>query len=490
MSTELRAGVARSVVLALAALVATTAVLLGPAADAIGLRGGDLILRSSYEAGELPPLACAGPEADSDDDGLVDPACVQVFTPPDPRDVATPIDPTVPVDFDEVTEFLHSGPNPVQRGARREDIAPHRVVVIRGKVMNDQGAPLAGVLVRALDQPEVGYTYTRSDGIYDLAVNGGGEVVVDYQRSGFLRAQRRVDAPWRDWQWAADVRMVALDPAATTVSLGPAAPQQVVQGSTMVDADGSRRVALIIPPGTRAELVFNDGSRVPASSLTVRATEYTVGPSGPERLPGSLPASSQYTYAVELSADEAIASGAKSVEFSAPIAAYLENFLSFPVGVHIPVGSYRFRYGQWLPEPDGRVVRVLSTAGGVAQLDVDGNGIQATDAEYAALGISSFERTRLATLYPAGSELWRFQVLHFTPWDCNFPAIPNDGDEPPREPLDEDPDDGSDDPDGDPCSGNPTPDCSAGDDQGDEDSQDEELGDENCEPGSVIGCES
>ena len=309
------------------------------------------------------------------------------------------------------------------------DIAAHRVAVIRGKVMNDQGSPLAGVLVRALDQPEVGYTYTRSDGIYDLAVNGGGEVVVDYQRPGFLRAQRRVEAPWRDWQWAADVRMVALDPAATTVSLGPAAPQQVVRGSTMVDADGSRRVSLIVPSGTQAELVFNDGSRVPAPSLTVRATEYTVGPSGPERLPGSLPASSQYTYAVELSADEAIASSAKSVEFSAPVAVYLENFLSFPVGVHIPIGSYRFRYGQWLPEPNGRVVRVLSIAGGVASLDVNGADAPAMDAEYAQLGISIAERTRLAALYPAGVELWRFSVRHFTPWDCNLPNIPNDSDD-------------------------------------------------------------
>jgi len=375
---ELRGGPIRAAMLTLA-LLACAMALLGPAADAIGLRGVDLIFRSSYEVGELPPRVCVGAEADSDDNGLVDAECVQVFTPPNPRDVATPIDPTVPVDFDEVTEFLHAGPNPVQRGARREDIAPHRVAVIRGKVMNDQGSPLAGVLV------------------------------------GFLRAQRRVDTPWRDWQWAADVRMVALDSAATTVSLGATAPQQVVRGSTVVDADGSRRVSLIIPPGTQAELVFNDGSRVPARSLTVRATEYTVGPSGPERLPGSLPASSQYTYAVELSADEAILANAKSVEFSTSIAAYLKNFLSFPVGVHIPVGSYRFRHGQWLPEPNGRVVRVLSISSGVAALDVNGVGVAATEAEYAELGISLAERARLAALYTAGSELWRFTVRHFTP---------------------------------------------------------------------------
>jgi hypothetical protein len=36
------------------------------------------------------------------------------------------------------------------------------------------------------------------------------------------------------------------------------------------------------------------------------------------------------------------------------------------------------------------------------------------------LGISIAERTRLATLYPAGVELWRFTVRHFTLWDCNW----------------------------------------------------------------------
>ena len=112
MSMELRGGTLRVVVFAIGAVVTTAAVLLGPSADAISLRGVDLIFRSSYEVGELPPRVCAGPEADSDDDGLVDAACIQVFTPPNPGDVATPIDPTVPVDFDEVTEFLHVGPNP------------------------------------------------------------------------------------------------------------------------------------------------------------------------------------------------------------------------------------------------------------------------------------------------------------------------------------------------------------------------------------------
>jgi hypothetical protein len=54
-------------------------------------------------------------------------------------------------------------------------------------------------------------------------------------------------------------------------------------------------------------------------SLSIRATEYTVGKAGPASMPGKLPPSSGYTYAVELSADEAIAAGATTVTFSKPL---------------------------------------------------------------------------------------------------------------------------------------------------------------------------
>ncbi len=46
-------------------------------------------------------------------------------------------------------------------------------------------------------------------------------------------------------------------------------------------------------------------------------------------------------------------------------------------------------------------------------------------------GIDAAEVAKLATLYPAGKELWRVEVTHFTPWDYNHPYGPADGAGPP-----------------------------------------------------------
>ena len=70
----------------------------------------------------------------------------------------------------------------------------------------------------------------------------------------------------------------------------------------------------------------------------MHATEFTVGPDGPEAMPAELPPASIYTYAVEFTAEEAEAAGAETVEFSEPVFHTLENFLEFPVGTDLPVG--------------------------------------------------------------------------------------------------------------------------------------------------------
>ena len=57
----------------------------------------------------------------------------------------------------------------------------------------------------------------------------------------------------------------------------------------------------------------------PLDILAVRATEYSVGTSGPAAMPGELPPSSAYTYAVELSVDQALAAAATRVNFDRPV---------------------------------------------------------------------------------------------------------------------------------------------------------------------------
>src|SRR5205085_8935443 len=104
------------------------------------------------------------------------------------------------------------------------------------------------------------------------------------------------------------------------------APMQMHEGTMQTDADGQRHAALMFTPGTSASLVMPDGTTEPMSSLKIRATEYTVGAMGPKAMPAALPPTSAYTYCVELSADEAVATGATSVRFDKPVWMYVENF--------------------------------------------------------------------------------------------------------------------------------------------------------------------
>ncbi|MBI4954787.1 MAG: hypothetical protein HY908_22385, partial [Myxococcales bacterium] len=190
---------------------------------------------------------------------------------------------------------------------------------------------------------------------------------------------------------------------------------------------------------------------------------YTVGPLGPKAMPGELPPASAYTYAVEIGADEAVAAGATSVRLSAPAAFYVENFLSLPVGAHVPLGAFDLGRGEWLAEPDGRVVKVVGVSGGAAELDVDGDGLADDASALAALGVTDEERAVVAELYGVGAELWRAAIAHLTPFDCNMASVPDPQD--PCHPLDPS------------CGGGPNPD----DDDDDDD-------DGPCEEGSIIDC--
>jgi len=350
--------------------------------------------------------------------------------PPDPATVATPIDPTVVTDIAASTAFLYNGTNPIQRGAQPGAVDPVIVAVLRGAVHDRSGQPISGVAVKVVGRPDLGSTLTRADGMFDLAANGGGLVTVQFDKSGYLTAQRQVRARWRDYAWLPDVVLVAVDGAATVVDTTRPA-LQVARGSAVQDQDGSRRATLLFPAGTTAQLVLPGGQTSPLPTLTVRATEYTVGASGPQAMPAPLPPSSAYTYAVELGADEAAAAGA-TVKFSQPVPFYLENFLGFPVGGTVPAGYYDRGSAAWVASDNGLVVQILSVTAGLADLDLTGAGTPADAAALAALGITADERQSLAALYPAGQTLWRVPLRHFSTWDFNWPYhVPADAVAPP-----------------------------------------------------------
>jgi hypothetical protein len=103
-----------------------------------------------------------------------------------------------------------------------------------------------------LGKPEYGHTLTRTDGEFDLAFNGGGSLVVEYRKDGYLPAQRRISIGWRDWGYVDDVVLVLLDQKATTIVLGPSAPLQIGAGSLVEDEDGARQATVIFPAGVMA----------------------------------------------------------------------------------------------------------------------------------------------------------------------------------------------------------------------------------------------
>ena len=360
--------------------------------------------------------------------------------PPDPDAVAPSIDDSVVTSIYDATEFIYSGNPPIQVGVGEGVIDPERASVIRGTVMNKAGNPIAGVTIRIDGHPEYGHTISRTDGMYDLVVNGSAILNLEFQMTGLLPARRQVLVPWRDYVEAPDLVMVPLDTQVTTIELDAGA-MAVARGGAISDADGTRQATLMSPPGTTAELVFADGSTQSINTLNVRATEYTVGDMGPQAMPARLPPTSGYTYAVELSLDEAIATGATDVQFNQPLPFYIENFVGIPTGTDVPMGYFDADKNSWVAAQDGRVIDFVQLNGDLAELDVDGDGVVDGGAALAVLGITDDERRQLATLYPVGQSLWRVPVTHFTPWDPNYPYSPPDDAEEPRvpEPTEDEP---------------------------------------------------
>jgi RHS repeat-associated protein len=353
--------------------------------------------------------------------------------PPDPATVAPRLSETEITPFGGSIAFLYSGANPIQTGVSPGTIEPKRAAVIRGRVLARDNTPLGGVTITVKDHPEYGQTLSRADGMFDMAVNGGGLLTVNYAREGFLPSQRQINTPWRDFAVLDDVVLIQLDDRMTPVDLG-AGGMQTASGNPVTDADGARQATVMFEQGTAAEMVLPDGSRQPLASLNVRATEYTVGSNGPEAMPGALPATSGYTYAVELSVDQAMQAGATSVEFSKPVWFYVDNFLGFPVGTAVPAGYYDRDKSVWVPSDDGRVIKLLSVQNGLAELDVDGTGAPADATKRAALGITDPERQQIASRFSAGQSFWRVGVRHFTPWDLNWGFGPPPGATAPAQP--------------------------------------------------------
>jgi RHS repeat-associated protein len=175
-----------------------------------------------------------------------------------------------------------------------------------------------------------------------------------------------------------------------------------------------------VPMETDALIMLPNGGSLYPGSINVRATEYSVGSTGASAMPGLLPPTSAYAYAVELSADEAIAANATSVILGQTVILYVEDYLNLPVGTSLPSGSYDPGKGAWVPSTNGRVIKVLGVSGGLVSLDLDGSGAAASGLALQALGFELNDELRvLASLYPAGQKLLRVPIAHFSSWSVS-----------------------------------------------------------------------
>ena len=337
--------------------------------------------------------------------------------------VPTPLDPTVPIDIQHSTSFLYTGPNAIQIGVQTGTIVQNRAAVMRGKVLDASGSGIAGASVLVVGRPEYGVTVTGSDGVFSMAANGGEPLRLQYQAQGYLPVQRTSFVSDLDYSWFPEVTLTQLDPAKTTITLAGNPGIQAAMATPVTDSAGTRQSVLLFPPGTQATIEQSDGTSTPVNSLTIHSTEYTVGPQGPTAMPAALPHFSGYTYAVELSAEEATGGDVTRVAFSQPVVNYVDNFLNFPTGSVVPVAYHDPAGGGWIPSSSGVVLTVLSTSGGIATIDSDGDGVADTASELAALGVTAEELAAVASLYPPGHSLWRVPVTHFSSWDFNWPTI-------------------------------------------------------------------
>ncbi|KAG5320005.1 TENA protein, partial [Acromyrmex heyeri] len=75
-------------------------------------------------------------------------------------------------------------------------ICNSRVAVMRGQVVTEQGLGIVGIRVSVDRDSRFGFTLTRTDGWFDVLVNGGGAVTLQFQRSPFKPLTRTVFVPW------------------------------------------------------------------------------------------------------------------------------------------------------------------------------------------------------------------------------------------------------------------------------------------------------
>jgi len=139
------------------------------------------------------------------------------------------VDLTVSTNLFTSTQFLYTGNDPTQSDVAPGTIIPVRAAALRGQVSDQSGMPLPGVNITVLGHPELGTSQSRADGMFDMVVNGGGMLTVNYAKVGFLPVRRNINAPWQDYTWLPAVTLIPVDTNVTAIDLTSSVPVQVAR---------------------------------------------------------------------------------------------------------------------------------------------------------------------------------------------------------------------------------------------------------------------
>uniref|UniRef100_A0A1I8EAL2 EGF-like domain-containing protein n=1 Tax=Wuchereria bancrofti TaxID=6293 RepID=A0A1I8EAL2_WUCBA len=180
----------------------------------------------------LPVESSCSDGVDNDNDGLIDcedseccvdsscsssQMCVTVIQ---PRDVLLKVIPSVNGNFYQQIKFLIQRDS-VQRYADERYFNESFVSVIRGRVLTEDGSPLTGVRIAEARHPTLtGFTLSRSEdngGAFDLVVNGGKTITLQFMRKPFEKLEKSFYIPWNEIVYVGDITM-RLGPTAVVVN--------------------------------------------------------------------------------------------------------------------------------------------------------------------------------------------------------------------------------------------------------------------------------
>ena len=256
---------------------------------------------------------------------------------------------------------------------------------------------LTGVAITVLDASRARTDAEPRRRRFDLAVNGGGRAHDQLPEGRLPAGAAAGQVPWQDF---ANVAGRRADPArrASRRSTSTLAAMQVARGNAVTDADGSADRDAAGSAGHDGDAGPAEWQRASRSRRSTCARPSTrSAPTAPRRCRPSLPPTSGYTYAVELSADEAMAAGATRCDSISRCINYVENFLGFPVGTAVPTGYYdRVQGGVDAVGQRARDQDHGETAG------LGRRGQRRHRVVAAAGALITAERQRLASLYPVG----------------------------------------------------------------------------------------